>query len=195
MHAGLCVVVCLGTFRCRSRRLPLLSSPNPCSFVQPNPCATSTPTTNEKAAAWSETGDRYLLKLFRDFVFHDCDPTDGAPRLDWGHVVEALNKLDAGSSEELLLLSRDEQSMLVASYGDVRVRRDAARGGEREESGGREKREARDMNAIYARAASTLQQTHAHPQRQTQRNTTTKQRCVESAYAELKAMASRSGGR
>lgn len=41
---------------------------------------------------WSETGDRYLLKLFRDFVFHQAD-ADGAPRLDWGHVVEALNKV------------------------------------------------------------------------------------------------------
>jgi PAB-dependent poly(A)-specific ribonuclease subunit 3 len=41
---------------------------------------------------WSENGDRYLLKLFRDFVFHQTD-ADGAPRLDWGHVVESLNKV------------------------------------------------------------------------------------------------------
>ncbi|KAI8469985.1 MAG: hypothetical protein J3K34DRAFT_377450 [Monoraphidium minutum] len=68
---------------------------------------------------WSETGDRYLLKLFRDFVFHQAD-AEGAPRLDWGHVVEALNKLDAGVQEQVLLLSRDEQSMLVASYADIK---------------------------------------------------------------------------
>ena len=41
---------------------------------------------------WSETGDRYLLKLFRDFVFHQTDE-EGAPLSDWGHVVEALNKV------------------------------------------------------------------------------------------------------
>jgi len=41
---------------------------------------------------WSETGDRYLLKLFRDFVFHQTKE-DGSPLSDWGHVVEALNKV------------------------------------------------------------------------------------------------------
>lgn len=68
---------------------------------------------------WSETGDRYLLKLFRDFVFHQSSET-GQVVMDWGHVVEALNKLDAGVGEKILLLSRDEQSMLVASYADIK---------------------------------------------------------------------------
>ena len=40
-------------------------------------------------------GDRYLLKLFRDFVFHQVTE-EGAPLLDWGLVAEALTKLDAG---------------------------------------------------------------------------------------------------
>ncbi len=66
-------------------------------------------------------GDRYLLKLFRDFVFHQASE-DGAPQIDYGHIVEALNKLDAGVSEQLLLLSRDEASMLVVSYADIKVR-------------------------------------------------------------------------
>ena len=43
----------------------------------------------------SAAGDRYLLKLFRDFVFHQVTE-DGAPMLDWGFVAEALTKLDAG---------------------------------------------------------------------------------------------------
>jgi PAB-dependent poly(A)-specific ribonuclease subunit 3 len=30
---------------------------------------------NEMDPAWSETGDRYLLKLFRDFVFHQVYPS------------------------------------------------------------------------------------------------------------------------
>jgi PAB-dependent poly(A)-specific ribonuclease subunit 3 len=48
-------------------------------------------------ASWAETGDRYLLKLFRDFLFHQSAPEGhpgaGGPLLDWGHVVEALNKV------------------------------------------------------------------------------------------------------
>ncbi len=42
--------------------------------------------------SWAETGDRYLLKLFRDYVFHQVYE-DGAPVIDWGHVVECLNKV------------------------------------------------------------------------------------------------------
>jgi PAB-dependent poly(A)-specific ribonuclease subunit 3 len=68
---------------------------------------------------WAETGDRYLLKLFRDFVFHQVDAR-GAPVVDWGAAVEALNKADAGVAEKVLLLSRDGASMLVVSYEDVR---------------------------------------------------------------------------
>ena len=68
---------------------------------------------------WAETGDRYILKLFRDFVFHQHND-EGAPVMDWGHVFESLNKLDAGVAEKVLLLSRDEMSMLVASYADIK---------------------------------------------------------------------------
>jgi len=70
-------------------------------------------------AEWAETGDRYILKLFRDFVFHQHND-EGAPVMDWGHVFESLNKLDAGVAEKVLLLSRDEMSMLVASYADIK---------------------------------------------------------------------------
>eukprot|EP00798_Chlamydomonas_sp_ICE-L_P006426 gene6426-3053_t len=69
---------------------------------------------------WSETGDRYLLKLFRDYLFHQYSPDDGSPLVDWGHVAEALNKLDAGVPEKILLMSRDEASMLVVSYSDLK---------------------------------------------------------------------------
>ena len=67
---------------------------------------------------WSETGDRYVLKLFRDFVFHQCDE-NGNPMMDLGHVVSALNKLDTGDSEKIALASRDGQAILVVSYCDV----------------------------------------------------------------------------
>lgn len=51
-------------------------------------------------ATWSETGDRYLLKLFRDYVFHQVTE-DGRPWLDMGHIVQCLNKLDAGAPEKV----------------------------------------------------------------------------------------------
>jgi len=44
--------------------------------------------------SWSETGDRYLLKLFRDYVFHQVN-ADGSAWLDMAHVVHCLNKVTA----------------------------------------------------------------------------------------------------
>ncbi|XP_052793703.1 PAN2-PAN3 deadenylation complex subunit pan3-like isoform X2 [Mya arenaria] len=68
---------------------------------------------------WSETGDRYMLKLFRDYVFHQVDET-GAPWVDMSHIVMCLNKLDAGSPEKISLMSRDEQNILVVSYAELK---------------------------------------------------------------------------
>jgi len=42
--------------------------------------------------AWSETGDRYIIKLFRDYVFHQVDEA-GLPVLDVAHVLTCLNKV------------------------------------------------------------------------------------------------------
>ena len=41
---------------------------------------------------WSETGDRYLIKLFRDYVFHQVDE-NGRPVVDMVHVLACLNKV------------------------------------------------------------------------------------------------------
>lgn len=68
---------------------------------------------------WAETGDRYMLKLFRDYVFHQVT-ADGRPWLDMAHVVACLNKLDSGSQDKICLMSRDEQSVLVVSYAELR---------------------------------------------------------------------------
>eukprot|EP00511_Aplanochytrium_stocchinoi_P003632 CAMPEP_0204836482 /NCGR_PEP_ID=MMETSP1346-20131115/25263_1 /ASSEMBLY_ACC=CAM_ASM_000771 /TAXON_ID=215587 /ORGANISM="Aplanochytrium stocchinoi, Strain GSBS06" /LENGTH=542 /DNA_ID=CAMNT_0051971229 /DNA_START=75 /DNA_END=1703 /DNA_ORIENTATION=- len=73
----------------------------------------------EYGDAWSETGDRYILKLFRDYVFHQTDD-NGKPFLDIGHIIDCLNKVDIGSTEKILLTSRDERSMLVVTFEDVR---------------------------------------------------------------------------
>ncbi|KAJ1801464.1 PAB-dependent poly(A)-specific ribonuclease subunit 3 [Coemansia sp. RSA 2399] len=74
---------------------------------------------------WSETGDRYLIKLFRDYVFHLASD-DGRPIVDMAHVVGNLNKLDAGSQEKVMLMSRDEKSCLVVSYNELKRCIDAA---------------------------------------------------------------------
>lgn len=70
--------------------------------------------------SWSETGDRYLLKLFRDYLFHHVTES-GGPWIDLAHIVACLNKLDAGSPEKVCLVSRDEQSVLVVSYRDLKT--------------------------------------------------------------------------
>ncbi|CAG9799996.1 unnamed protein product [Chironomus riparius] len=68
---------------------------------------------------WSETGNRYMLKLFRDYLFHTVTE-DGNPWLDMSHIVSTLNKLDAGTMEKVQLMSRDEQSVLVVTYAELK---------------------------------------------------------------------------
>eukprot|EP00762_Andalucia_godoyi_P001432 ANDGO_00172.mRNA.1 PAB-dependent poly(A)-specific ribonuclease subunit PAN3 len=74
---------------------------------------------HEGDAQWAETGDRYLIKLFRDYVFHQCDE-NGNPIVDLGHITECLNKLDASSEEKVCMMSRDGQNLLVASFADLK---------------------------------------------------------------------------
>ena len=74
---------------------------------------------NQPSSAWSETGERYYLKLFRDYVFHQVDH-DGRPVLDLGHIITCLNKLDAGIEEKIQLVSRDEQNVFIVSYRELK---------------------------------------------------------------------------
>ena len=76
---------------------------------------------------WAETGERYPIKLFRDYVFHQVD-RQGNPVLDIGHVLACLNKLDVGTEEKMWLVSRDEQSTLVVSFRDMKRLIDGAFG-------------------------------------------------------------------
>ncbi|XP_067107718.1 PAN2-PAN3 deadenylation complex subunit PAN3 [Osmerus mordax] len=73
----------------------------------------------QKDPTWSETGDRYLLKLFRDHLFHQVTEA-GSPWIDLSHIVSCLNKLDAGVPEKISLVSRDEKSVLVVTYSDLK---------------------------------------------------------------------------
>jgi PAB-dependent poly(A)-specific ribonuclease subunit 3 len=70
-------------------------------------------------ARWSETGDKYVVKLFRDYVYHQTTG-EGYPVMDAGHVMSSLNKLDVGDAEKILLSSRDQKDLLVVSFADVR---------------------------------------------------------------------------
>ena len=74
---------------------------------------------------WAETGERFPIRLFRDYVFHQVD-AQGNPVLDLGHVLACLNKLDAGTEEKIMLTSRDEQICIVASYKEMKRMLDTA---------------------------------------------------------------------
>ncbi|RDW80233.1 hypothetical protein BP6252_04871 [Coleophoma cylindrospora] len=68
---------------------------------------------------WADTGERYVLKLFRDYVFHRVD-ANGHQVVDMGHIIACLNKLDAGIDEKMLLESRDGQTAFVVTYREVK---------------------------------------------------------------------------
>ena len=74
---------------------------------------------HEHDRQWSENGERYYLKLFRDYVFHQVD-AQGKPVVDLAHVLGCLNKLDAGLEEKIMLTSRDEQTCFVVTYREVK---------------------------------------------------------------------------
>lgn len=59
---------------------------------------------------WSDTGDRYILKLFRDYVFHSVG-VDGKPILDLSHVLVCLNKV------RLDVLCSSNSSLVFTSCG------------------------------------------------------------------------------
>ena len=68
---------------------------------------------------WANTGDRYIVQLFRDYIFYQNDEL-GRPFLDIGHITDCLAKVDVGSFEPLMLMNRDGSSVLVTNYSDVR---------------------------------------------------------------------------
>eukprot|EP00127_Corallochytrium_limacisporum_P002603 Clim_evm39s134 gene=Clim_evmTU39s134 len=68
---------------------------------------------------WSETGDRYMLKLFRDFVFHEQNEK-GEVVLNLAHIVHHLNKLDTGYGERICMMSRDEQTVVFITYRELK---------------------------------------------------------------------------
>jgi PAB-dependent poly(A)-specific ribonuclease subunit 3 len=74
---------------------------------------------------WSETGDRYQLKLFRDYVFHRVE-ADGKANLSIGHMLSCLSKLDAAIDEMVVLTSRDNETVFVLTYRELKQMFDRA---------------------------------------------------------------------
>ncbi|KAF2799597.1 PAB-dependent poly(A)-specific ribonuclease subunit PAN3 [Melanomma pulvis-pyrius CBS 109.77] len=121
LHAEDTLVTTLGRELESSRLVRLLVKLN---FINERPELDATQhvaggTTPAPSSAWAETGERYYLKLFRDYVFHQVD-ANGLPVTNLAHVLECMNKLDAGSEEKIALISRDEQNVLIVSYRELK---------------------------------------------------------------------------
>ena len=69
--------------------------------------------------SWSNQGSRAILPLFRDYVFHQVD-AQGNSVVDLGHMIACLNKLDVGVEEKITLTTRDEQSVIVVSFKELK---------------------------------------------------------------------------
>ncbi|KAJ2717298.1 PAB-dependent poly(A)-specific ribonuclease subunit 3 [Coemansia spiralis] len=82
-------------------------------------CFVSDGASGPGGSEWAETGDSYLAALFRDYVFHAVDE-NGVPTTDMAHVIGNLNKLDVGSGEKVMLVSRDDKSCLIVSYAEIK---------------------------------------------------------------------------
>lgn len=69
--------------------------------------------------SWSESGERRLVRLFRNYLFRQR--TDqGNPFLSLSHVIASLNKLDVGSDEKIILNSNDDRTVILATYNDIK---------------------------------------------------------------------------
>jgi len=70
-------------------------------------------------SAWSETNERYLIKLLRDHLFHSVD-SEGRPYLNITHVTTCLTKLEMKSSDNIMLYSRGGQgNVFICTYADL----------------------------------------------------------------------------
>lgn len=68
--------------------------------------------------SWAESGDRFLIRMFRAYLFRQVQ--DGQSWLELSHIVAALNKLDVGSEEKVMLQSQDEQNVILVTYKDLK---------------------------------------------------------------------------
>lgn len=76
---------------------------------------------------WAAQGLRAPIGLFRDFVFHQVD-AQGRPVIDMGHMLSCLNKLDVGLEEKITLTTRNDQTVLVVTYREMKAAVESAWG-------------------------------------------------------------------
>jgi PAB-dependent poly(A)-specific ribonuclease subunit 3 len=63
--------------------------------------------------------DLEIISLFKDYLFHQLNE-NGSQIVDYGHVIDCLNKLDVGSDDKILLITRDDESLLVISFKELK---------------------------------------------------------------------------
>lgn len=68
---------------------------------------------------WSESGEKFPIVLFYDYVFHQVDAS-GKNVIDLTHVLRCLNKLDAGVAEKMVLATPDEMNCIIISYKELK---------------------------------------------------------------------------
>ncbi|CCH57869.1 hypothetical protein TBLA_0A00670 [Henningerozyma blattae CBS 6284] len=68
---------------------------------------------------WSESGEKFPIILFYDYVFHQVNNT-GKSVMDLTHVIRCLNKLDAGVKEKIMLVTPDEMNCIIISYKELK---------------------------------------------------------------------------
>ncbi|CAK7895898.1 PAN2-Pan3p deadenylation complex subunit Pan3p [[Candida] anglica] len=74
---------------------------------------------NATDSQWKENGPKYIIKLFRDYVFNEVNEY-GKPVLNLSRVLTCLNKLDAGIEEKIMLISEDEKSCVIVTYKEIK---------------------------------------------------------------------------
>lgn len=71
---------------------------------------------SDVGAASGDTGNSYLLQLFRDFVFHQGE-RDAGRVIDWGHIVENLNKVGEMYWQSLNWMNWETSWIFLSSVG------------------------------------------------------------------------------
>lgn len=64
---------------------------------------------------WAETGDRYMLTLFRDYLYHQMSE-DRRPWIDINQIIHSLNKLLDGSSEKVVVKKPNHRALISLYY-------------------------------------------------------------------------------
>ena len=74
----------------------------------------------EHEAAWNRQGSRYILLLVRDHIFHQVD-ANGRAVENLAHILSCINRLDAGIDERVTLTSRDNSTVAIATWKEIKA--------------------------------------------------------------------------